>query len=39
MGHIFTLPNLGSYIERGEIQPLLSESFSPSEIVAAQQNF
>ncbi|MEM7068629.1 MAG: alcohol dehydrogenase family protein [Pseudomonadota bacterium] len=32
-------PNLISYIEKGEIRPLLAESFPLNEIAAAQQKF
>jgi NADPH:quinone reductase-like Zn-dependent oxidoreductase len=32
-------PNLVSYIERGEIQPLLAKSFPLKQIVAAQREF
>jgi hypothetical protein len=32
-------PNLMSYIERGEIRPLLAKTLSLEEIAAAQQEF
>lgn len=32
-------PNLIAYIERGEIQPLLANTFPPGNIVEAQKEF